>query len=103
MPYRLTFRQDARTEFRAAARWYERQRPGLGSRFTAAVEAVLSQIVVTPDRYTVCYREVRRALVARFPYAVFFRVDGNKVRVISVFHTRRDPAVWQARAEEEAD
>jgi len=103
MPLRLTFRQDARAEFRAAVRWYEKQRTGLGHRFLAAVQAVLDRIIVTPEQYPIRYREVQRALVTNFPYAVYFRVDGNKARVISVFHMRRDPAVWQGRADEEAN
>jgi toxin ParE1/3/4 len=52
-------------------------------------------------RFGPVYGEVRRARVQVFPYLIYFRVDGRKVRVVSVFHTSRDPATWQNRADEE--
>ena len=42
--------------------------------------------------------EVRRAVVSRFPYAVFYRVDPKRVVVLAVLHMARDPKLWpQAR------
>jgi hypothetical protein len=32
---------------------------------------------------------------------IFFRVYADRIRVISVFHASRDPAIWQGRADEE--
>jgi hypothetical protein len=55
MPLRLIFRRDARTELRAAVRWYEERRRGLGERFKAAVQAALDRITADPTdsaRYT---------------------------------------------------
>jgi plasmid stabilization system protein ParE len=101
MPLRLNFRQDARAELRAAVRWYERQRAGLGDRFNAAVQAALDRIVADPNRFGKVYGEVRRTLITHFPYIVLFRVYDDRIRVISVFHTSRDPSVWQARSDEE--
>jgi plasmid stabilization system protein ParE len=40
---------------------------------------------------------IRRALLRRFPYAVYFAVDGDVVVVIAVLHASRDPAEWQRR------
>jgi len=39
----------------------------------------------------------RRAPLRRFPYAVFFALEGNLVIVTAVLHVRRDPAEWQRR------
>ena len=38
-----------------------------------------------------------RALVRRFPYAVFYEYTGDTITVYCVFHTSRDPAIWQGR------
>ena len=38
--------------------------------------------------------EVRRALVSRFPYGIFYRVESKRVVVLAVLHTARDPKVW---------
>jgi plasmid stabilization system protein ParE len=87
----------AQAEFDDAADWYDQQ-AGLGSAFTAAVREVLNRIAATPLVHRVVYKNIRRGLVRRFPYSVFYRVDPKCITVIAVFNNRRDPAIWQGRA-----
>ncbi|PSB02814.1 hypothetical protein C7B64_11345 [Merismopedia glauca CCAP 1448/3] len=49
------------------------------------------------DSYAVVYRDVRRAVLRRFPYAVYYRIISSRVVVTAVFHSRRDPKIWQDR------
>lgn len=93
----IAFRRVARTEFDAAADWYEQRRSGLGVRFTAAVQRVLDRIVAQPDFYPLVWNDVREALVHDFPYCVYYRAKPGQVLVLAVFHTARNPAVWQRR------
>jgi hypothetical protein len=41
---------------------------------------------------------VRRALVRRFPYAVFYRVESDAPVIIACVHCRSHPRRWQSRA-----
>ena len=93
----LVFRSPAQTEFDDAAAWYEGQRAGLGSDFVAEVQQVLDTIANQPDRYPIASGDVREAPVSRFPFCVYYRVKPDKVVVIAVFHTSRNPSVWQGR------
>jgi len=36
-------------------------------------------------------------LPRRFPYGIYYRVYADRVEVIAVQHSRRDPADWQSR------
>jgi len=93
----VVFRRAARAEFDAAADWYEQRQPGLGAQFTAAVQQVLDRIGVNPRLHTVVLRDVRKAVVQGFPYNVYYRETPGRVLVVSVFHTSRDPGIWQRR------
>jgi plasmid stabilization system protein ParE len=93
----VVFRRAARAEFDDAADWYEGRRVGLGAAFTAAVQRVLDRIAAQPDFYPQVYADVREALVSGFPYCVYYREEPGRVLVLSVFHTARDPSVWQGR------
>jgi len=93
----IDFRRAARAEFDQAADWYEQRRPGLGRTFTVAVQRVLDRIAVQPDFHAVVWADVREALVSGFPYAVYYREEPGRLVVFSVFHTSRDPTVWQGR------
>jgi toxin ParE1/3/4 len=66
--------------------------------FTAAVELVFDRIAAQPNFYAAVFDDVREALVPEFPYCVYYREEPAQVLVLSVFHTSRDPAVWQGRA-----
>jgi toxin ParE1/3/4 len=94
----VIFRRVARAEFDAAADWYEGRQAGLGAAFTAAVQQVLDRIAAQPDLYPQVYGDVREALVPGFPYCVYYRDEPGRVLVLAVFHTARDPAIWQGRA-----
>ena len=51
-----------------------------------------------PGMHVAVFGDVRKAIVARFPYCVFYREEPSCVRVLAVFHTSRDPSIWQSRA-----
>jgi len=80
-----------------ASLWYEQQRAGLGSRFLAAIEQVFNRVQRLPLMHEIVYKDVRLALVRRFPYGVYFRVQPERIEVIAVYHNHRDPQGWQAR------
>jgi len=94
----LVLRRLAQREFDKAADWYDEQRAGLGREFIEEVDRVLDNIRQSPDRHAVVYAEVREALVRRFPFAVYYRIEPDQVVVLAVIHTSRDPAIWQRRA-----
>ena len=97
MTYRLIVRRQAKADIREAARWYKGQRPGLGRTFVQQIDALLDRVRVNPTQHQVVYREVRRAIPHRFPYGVFYRIDGSDVLVFAVVHPHRDPSTWQDR------
>jgi hypothetical protein len=48
------------------------------------------------------YRTLRRAVVRRFPFAIFYEVVAGEIKVTAIFHSRRDPEIWKSRASVEA-
>jgi plasmid stabilization system protein ParE len=94
----IIFRPEARAEFDEAYDWYESQRAGLGEAFADQVQLVLDRIAAMPQIHAAVLGNVRKAVVRRFPYCVYYREEATCVRVLSVFHTSRDPKIWQSRA-----
>ena len=94
----VVLRPEARAEFDDAFDWYEQRRPGLGVDFVAQVQEVFDQISATPGLHAQIFHDVRRGVVRRFPYSVFYKVEPQQVVVLAVFHSNRDPKIWQTRA-----
>jgi len=40
---------------------------------------------------------VRRALLHRFPYSVYFKVSEEVIEVVGILHQYRNPTVWEQR------
>jgi plasmid stabilization system protein ParE len=95
--YSIRFTQIARAELIEAQDWYEGEAPGLGRRFREAVDAMAERMSANALQFPVVYRNVRRALLRRFPYSLFFVVEDDALLVIAFFHASRDPSHWQKR------
>jgi plasmid stabilization system protein ParE len=87
----------AKAEIQAAYQWFEREREGLGEEFLRAVDRVVGIIAEYPEGFPVVHRDIRRAVLKRFPYAVVYRLKADHVIVVGCFHSKRDPKSWLAR------
>jgi plasmid stabilization system protein ParE len=95
--FTVIFTPAARAELIEAQDWYEGEAPGLGRRFRQAVEVLAERMRANPRQFPVVFKSVRRALLRRFPYALFFVVEDQTLFVIACFHASRDPLQWQSR------
>jgi plasmid stabilization system protein ParE len=87
---------EAEEDITAAYTWYEARRPGLGEDFLSALEAVFERIRRQPEAYALIHGVYHRALLRRFPYAVFYEQDDGVI-VYGVLHSSRDPHHWRER------
>ena len=90
MTYEVLVRGKAKADIRRTAKWYEYQREGLGKEFVAEVDAAIGRIQANPEQYEVVHREIRHAILRRFPYGIFFRIQTVKISVFAVLHLKRD-------------
>ena len=97
MSRKIVLRPEAENDIAAAAQWYEEQRSGLSLEFRSALDQAFSAIESNPALYAPIYRGLRRTLLRRFPYAVFYMERANEIIVAAVLHTSRDPRLWRAR------
>ena len=99
MSYLVRIRPEAERDVRDAVSWHEEQRAGLGRELVLELDAVYERLAENPRLYADIHRGIRRAIVRRFPYGVFYLVTGTEVRVIAVVDMARNPSLWQDRAD----
>lgn len=93
----VVFRKQARLEFDEACDWYEKERPGLGLEFLTEIHLLIQRIAATPELFPMLYRDVRKAVARRFPYCIYFREREQKIVILAVFHSARNPVLWKQR------
>jgi plasmid stabilization system protein ParE len=97
MAAKLVVAPEAELDLTEAYTWYEKRRAGLGEEFLSSVDACLERIRRQPEMYTLLHETYRRALIRRFPFAIFYEYARAEVTVYAVFHTSRDPEKWSQR------
>ena len=98
MSRELIIRPEAEAYALQVFRWYNEQLPGLGQEFLAEVESAIEANRAHPEASRKVYREYRRALTRRFPYAVFYALHADRIVVFAILHAARDPRLWRQRA-----
>jgi hypothetical protein len=91
----VAFLPDAQAEFDDAIDWYEQQRTGLGSDYMAAVRDVIDQIRAVPGLHATVRKNVRMAIVQRFPYAIFIE---SKQTALQLFWSSIQAATHESGA-----
>jgi toxin ParE1/3/4 len=93
-PVRLT--PEARAELRKAGAWYDEKAGGLGRDFHRAFDAFMETVSTAPEAFPLVFERtsVRRAVLRRFPFVVFYVVDQGNVVILAVLHERRSPDRW---------
>ena len=97
----VRFRREAKVELNRAAAYYEEQRDGLGLDLLSEVEKVTQRIGQNPKLHAV-YKDTpcRKAVVARFPFNVFYQELDDVVWIVAVAHAKRKPDYWIGRTGE---
>ena len=97
MTYEVRLRPEAEEDLADASAWYEEQRQGLGHEFLDEVLTMISSIAEAPLVYPDIYRNTRRAIINRFPFSVYFRVERATIVVVAIMHGSRNPRRWKNR------
>ncbi len=90
MSYRLIVRPEAEADIRSAYLRYESEVPGLGVRFLDVVDDGLDRISEDPLHYAIIAGGMRRKLLGKFPFGLFFIFEEDEVRVLSVLQQARN-------------
>jgi len=91
MSYTVRFLPELEEDLMAAHDWYDDKSAGLGAEFLRIFYAHAAILSRTPLIFTKVHQDFRRGLLRRFPYACYFRIEGDFVIVYGVFHCARDP------------
>ncbi|MFI5402944.1 MAG: type II toxin-antitoxin system RelE/ParE family toxin [Planctomycetota bacterium] len=96
---KIAVNSEAAEELAAAAVWYEAEQPGLGADFLREALRAVAVIAEGPTAWPMVNRKrnVRKFLLARFPYAVYYVPREDEILVLAVAHGSRRPGYWRGR------
>ena len=102
MNRRLIVRPEAEADITDTALWYDSREQGLGVELITEIHSGIARALKNPESFARVRRNptVRRVLIRRFPYRVFFIDRHDALVVFAVLHAARHDRVWKHRVEE---
>lgn len=94
MNYTITFRVEARDEYKEAVAYYDEISLDAGDKFITSIDIVLKRLSILPFSAPKVAHEIRKAVIKNYPYIILYIVLDNKIEVLSVFNTHQDPKKW---------
>lgn len=94
---RVTVRQLAKQDIREARSWYRKISPRLAEDFLNSLDDAIALAKERPHTYPLVYRMFRRLLLHRFPYALFYFAEKERIVIVAVLHQARDPEILGER------
>ncbi len=89
--YRLIINPFAELDLHSSFEFYELQKNGLGKEFMTEVDLTIHSIQLNPYQFNQNKKHIRKALMARFFFAVYYILIDDLINVFAVFHFSRNP------------
>jgi len=99
MTYDIIIDTDAFNDLEEIINWYEMQQEGLGLDLLSEFNQYTEKIMMNPKTYEKYYQQFRKALLNRFPYAIYYGIDETlaQIKIIGIYHSHRNPKVAKKR------
>jgi len=99
MNFTVVTTPDADADLLEICEWYEMQSPGLDIEFLDELRTLTEQIQAFPHGFPIVHKDVRLALLSRFPYKVLFTLSEKEkeATILAIIHNARHPRVWKRR------
>lgn len=91
MPYSVRYKRTASAEVEAAISRYAQPDINQASSFVKDLERTEAHLRAQPALYQKIEGEIRRAVLRRFAYSLFYVIEREEVIVLACMHQRQKP------------
>lgn len=97
MPYKIIVKPIAEQEIRAALEWYREQNQSLPSKLYKELQERIKELQHFPRHYQKRYKEIRVLFIHKFPYGIYYTVEGKTIYIHAFLHTKQNPDQIETR------
>ncbi len=97
MKSQIQISQLAESDISQATLWYSDKNKKLGLDYLNLLNSKFNQISINPLQFPVVHKEIRRALLQKYPYAIYFKIETDCILILAVLHTFRNPNILKKR------
>lgn len=88
---KLAISKSATLEIEESKEYYNLQKESLGDEFKSDVKNAIKSIAKLPNLYPNITPTIKRCLLHRFPFSIFYNLKEDTVLILAVAHQHRKP------------
>ena len=88
---------EAEIDFEKSYGYYFEENPKVAEAFFRRINVSFKDITQNPFTFPVAYKNVRKCVVKKFPFVIYYQIVNSIIKVIAIFHTSRNPEKWNER------
>ena len=96
-PFSIEVSYEAEIDFDKSYEYYYEDNPKIADALFKIINIGFENIKQNPYSYPIAYKDVRKYVVKRFPFVIYYRTIDSLIQVIAIFHTSRNPEIWNER------
>lgn len=91
MAYSVRYNEAATAEIETVIGWYSQPDINKGAEFVRELERTEAHLASHPELYQRIEGAIRRAVLRRFPYSLFYVIEIDRVLVLACMHHHQKP------------
>jgi len=95
--YEIELSNEAEDDFDNSYEYYANVSEKVADNFYRQVDNSLTNISENPLRYPEVYQSIRKHVMGKFPFVIYYQIGESTVKIIAIFHTARNPQIWKER------
>ena len=96
-PFSIELSDEAEDDFDKSYEFYIEDNPKVADTFFKQVNLGFENIKINPKSFPIAHKDVRKYVVKKFPFVIYYRIIDTIIQVIAIFHTSRNPEIWNER------
>ncbi len=96
-PYKIDFSSEAEADFDNSYKYYAIESQKVADNFYKQINRSLITISANPQGFQRVFKNIRKYVIKKFPFIIYYRTENTTIQIIAIFHTSRNPEIWQKR------
>lgn len=96
-PFSVVVSDEAEIDFDKSYKYYYEDSTKVADTFFKRINIGFENIKQNPSSYPIVHEDVRKYVVKKFPFVIYYRIVDSAIQVIAIFHTSRNPEIWNKR------
>lgn len=97
--FKIEISDEAEIDLDNSYEYYYNESPKVADTFFQRINMSLENIKKAPLSFPLVHKNLRKYIVKTFPFVIYYQIDGFEIKVEAIFHTSRNPEIWNERVE----